>query len=352
MRARRPPFRVVVSPIFLACVVLLAGAGLMPQAALANPRAVAVYQFQSTVPSVPGDMARDMFIAGLMKSGKFTLATNNLSEAEFIFDGILIESKPGSAPLSGGWVEILKGILSSEPGAFNVVVRVFNPQTGRLVDFVSVSSRELQSGKMDLARITSIIASLRAAWDGNLTPSTAQARQELLEQKVVPCIVEAIYRIEKKYGPSEADSSPLTLNQAMTAPLTAPPAAADLPAASLARPVPPTPQAAEPPPPLTTLSLDSLRAKFDPAQHEVADVQPIASKPLFDGANLIHTAPSGHQLFAVVRGGQVAGWTATDGRGTEIPLTPMTSAPHCWQCAMTPGLCWRVMCPLEGVTTR
>jgi hypothetical protein len=76
------------------------------------------------------------------------------------------------------------------------------------------------------------------------------------------------------------------------------------------------------------------------------------SRPLFDGTNPIHTAPSGHQLFAVVRGGKLAGWTAVDGRGAEMPLTSMTSAPHCWQCAMTPGLCWRVLCPLEGATTR
>jgi hypothetical protein len=91
----------------------------------------------------------------------------------------------------------------------------------------------------------------------------------------------------------------------------------------------------------------NLLAKFDPAQHEVADTRANSEKQLREGSNLIHTDASGHRLFAIVEGGQIVEWAATDAQSNPVPLILMGNESSCWECAMSPGLCWKVSCALE-----
>jgi len=93
---------------------------------------------------------------------------------------------------------------------------------------------------------------------------------------------------------------------------------------------------------------EHLMLGFDPAQHEVADVRDKARSSLKEGAALVHTAPSGLKLYANVRSGQVQSWSAKDAKDREVPLYLLNSEPNCWECAMNPSLCWKVMCPLES----
>jgi hypothetical protein len=91
----------------------------------------------------------------------------------------------------------------------------------------------------------------------------------------------------------------------------------------------------------------NLLAKFDPAQHEVADARLNSGEQLRDGSHLVHTNASGHKLFAIVEGGHIVDWSATDAQGNPVPLILMGNESSCWECAMSPGLCWKVSCVLE-----
>ena len=93
---------------------------------------------------------------------------------------------------------------------------------------------------------------------------------------------------------------------------------------------------------------ERLLLGFDPTQHEVADVREKARAVPKDGDALIHTAPSGHKLYANVKKGEVQSWSAKDDKDKEIPLYLLNDEPNCWECAMNPSLCWKVMCPLES----
>lgn len=88
-------------------------------------------------------------------------------------------------------------------------------------------------------------------------------------------------------------------------------------------------------------------ASFDPAQHEVADVRARLLEPLADGKNLIHSAKGGQKLYATVRDGELADWSATDAEGHDLPLILMGTEAGCWNCAVKPGLCWKVYCRVE-----
>ncbi len=92
-----------------------------------------------------------------------------------------------------------------------------------------------------------------------------------------------------------------------------------------------------------------LLAKFDPAEHEVADARGKPGQQLRDGSNLIHTDASGHKLFAIVEGGNIVDWSAADALGNTVPLILMGNESSCWECAMSPGLCWKVSCALEDI---
>jgi hypothetical protein len=92
-----------------------------------------------------------------------------------------------------------------------------------------------------------------------------------------------------------------------------------------------------------------LLAKFDPAEHEVADARAKPGQQLRDGSNLIHTDASGHKLFAIVEGGNIVDWSAADAQGNTVPLILMGNESSCWECAMSPGLCWKVSCALEDI---
>jgi hypothetical protein len=92
-------------------------------------------------------------------------------------------------------------------------------------------------------------------------------------------------------------------------------------------------------------------ARFDPAEHEVADARAKSGEQLRDGSNLIHTDASGHKLFAIVEGGNIVDWSAADAQGITVPLILMGNESSCWECAMSPGLCWKVSCALEDSET-
>lgn len=92
---------------------------------------------------------------------------------------------------------------------------------------------------------------------------------------------------------------------------------------------------------------DGLLATFDPSQHEVGDARATGGNQLHEGSNLVHTEVTGHTLFAVVEAGKIVGWSATDGQGNPVPLILMGTESSCWECAMRPGLCWKVFCALE-----
>jgi hypothetical protein len=94
-----------------------------------------------------------------------------------------------------------------------------------------------------------------------------------------------------------------------------------------------------------------LLARFDPAEHEVADARAKPREPLHDGSNLIHTDASGHKLFAIVEGGNIVDWSALDAQGNTVPLILMGNESSCWECVMSPGLCWKVSCALDDSDT-
>jgi hypothetical protein len=83
----------------------------------------------------------------------------------------------------------------------------------------------------------------------------------------------------------------------------------------------------------------------------VADARSNSGEQLRDGSHLIHTDASGHKLFAIVEGGHIVEWSATDAQDNPVPLILMGNESSCWECAMSPGLCWKVSCVLEEEET-
>ena len=83
----------------------------------------------------------------------------------------------------------------------------------------------------------------------------------------------------------------------------------------------------------------------------MADARSTSGEPLREGNNLVHTDASGHKLFAIVEGGQIVDWAAVDAQSNPVPLILMGNESSCWECAMSPGLCWKVSCVLEEKET-
>ena len=47
----------------------------------------------------------------------------------------------------------------------------------------------------------------------------------------------------------------------------------------------------------------------------------------------------------------VVEWAATDAQSNPVPLVLMGNESSCWECAMSPGLCWKISCALEKEET-
>jgi hypothetical protein len=88
--------------IGLAGAVLVCGSVLAILASAFPARAdgpqhlVAVTQFNSNVPELPGQYVRDMLAGALMKAGVFAVSPQNGGGTEYIFDGVVTEVQPGA----------------------------------------------------------------------------------------------------------------------------------------------------------------------------------------------------------------------------------------------------------------
>jgi multidrug resistance efflux pump len=71
-------------PIKMVCLIVFVLFGTVPvfvAEAQTTRRVVAVYQFNSVIPEISGPVARELFIAALVRSGKFAIAPPNAAGA-------------------------------------------------------------------------------------------------------------------------------------------------------------------------------------------------------------------------------------------------------------------------------
>jgi hypothetical protein len=385
-------------PLKMVCLIILVLLGTVPvlvAEAQTPRRVVAVYQFNSVIPDISGLLARELFIGALVRSGKFAIAPPNAAGAEYIFDGAVSESTAAK----GSMKNVLKDLLAGEQAAISFDVRIVEARSGVLLDYVNVTTREMISKKL---RLTDVLDGMKS---GNQSAQN-RATVDLLN----PYITEAVNRIAAKYGPAQAlglnnfpqqggyvqPGYPSTqypgtdpygvqgYGQPGYPSTQYPPGTPGLPGASQPGypsmqypgsqyPQPnsnqsgypgvqpgypgtqfPYPQGQVQPrgiddPPSPPMA--ELLARFDPAEHEVAGARAKPGDQLRDGSNLIHTDASGHKLFAIVEGGNIVDWSAADAQGNTVPLILMGNESSCWECAMSPGLCWKVSCVLEEEET-
>jgi hypothetical protein len=309
-------------------------------------RSVAVYQFNSGLPDIPGPTVREMFVAALVRTGRFVVAPPNQPGTEFIIDGVINEANLANLKIRPEWNDILKGLLTSDVRPFSFDLRIVDARTGIILDYINVTSKDIVDTKLNLADVGSALGS-------------DKARRDAIPQRLLPYLNEAVKRVVARYAiaptsvPTEPSGFPLqqgypSANQPGTqgygqsgqpTGLTAPYYSQTQPAQVRARGG--IASAPDPTP-------ERLMAGFDPTQHEVADVRGTLRESPRDGSTVIHIAPSGHTLYATIRSGRIENLSATDGEGREAPLNLLNNKPDCWVCAMGAGICWKLPCPLEG----
>ena len=415
------------SAAVMALSVVMVVATAWPQQPIPQParRHVAVYQFNSGLPDVPGPVVREMFVAALVQTGRFTVMQPNQPGTELVMDAVINEANLAQVKVKPELNDLLKGLLTGDVRPLSFDVRVMDARNGAILDIVPVTGKDMKNTKVNLADFGSVLGS-------------DKAKRDALNQRLLPYLNEAIARIVARHASVPvaqmqpgAPMQPGGFAQPGFPPTTAPttdpyqqygqtygqtgtPAYGQTgyPQSSYPSTTSPygTPQSGYPStqqpygqtgtpaygqpatqpygqpgypagtqgttgyPPGTaapyygqaqpgqlqargiggesTMTIEvtpeRLLLGFDPTKHEVADVREKVRSSPSDGDALIHTAPSGHKLYANVKKGEVQSWSAKDDKDKEIPLYLLNDEPNCWECAMNPGLCWKVMCPLES----
>jgi hypothetical protein len=183
----------------LACgAVLTILASAYPARADGPQHLVAVTQFNSNVPELPGQYVRDMLAGALMKSGVFSVSPQNGGGTEYIFDGVVTEVQPGKN--KPGFVDILKEMGQGVQASINLDVRVTDARTGQWVESISINSRDLKAKKLSLGDIAGLLENKPP---GNQPPdmnTAVRARRDSMNQALGTCVTEAANRIASKYG--------------------------------------------------------------------------------------------------------------------------------------------------------
>src|SRR5574341_295758 len=182
----------------LSALLLLAGAstGMLaswPTATTAQipqpaRRHVAVYQFNSGLPDVPGPVVREMFVAALVQSGRFTVMQPNQPGTELIMDAVINEANLAQVKVKPELNDLLKGLLTGDVRPLSFDVRVMDARNGAILDIVQVSGKDMKNTKVNLADFGSVLGS-------------DKAKRDALNQRLLPYLNEAIARIVARHAP-------------------------------------------------------------------------------------------------------------------------------------------------------
>ena len=164
-------------------------------AAQGPARPVAVYQFNSDVAEIPPHVAWNAFSTALVKSGIFTVVTQNPAMAQYGFDGFVTEVKAGQG--KADFTGILKGLFvttGGEQSGVRVEIKVLDVKTGQILDTVSVASADLKS-KFGLADVAGIIQGFTSKGQSSSSSSSTRPRKDVIDEAFANCIVEAVNKI-------------------------------------------------------------------------------------------------------------------------------------------------------------
>jgi curli biogenesis system outer membrane secretion channel CsgG len=216
-------YRTIV-PGLLAGVLVSVLLSMSALAAQGPARPVAIYQFNSDVAEIPPHVAWNAFSTALVKTGIFTVVTQNPAMAQYAFEGFVTEVKAGQ-----GKVDVkglLKGFFvntSDEQSGVRVEIKVLDVKTGQILDTIGVASADLKS-KFGLADVGSILQGLTSKGQSSSSSST-RPRKDVMDEAFANCIVEAVNKISPQAAQYQnmASAIPPPNNQQAAPAFNAPP---------------------------------------------------------------------------------------------------------------------------------
>jgi curli biogenesis system outer membrane secretion channel CsgG len=193
--------------------------------------AVTIYEFRSSLPTVSGQSATDMFKTALVQSGQFRVversrlnegvvrekqlqqggfasgraAQTQLRGAQYVFEGTLSEANQSELQRSGG-----VGVAGMQVGggsnrdSIAVDVRIVDAGSGDIVDAVAVR-KSIKSDDVGVSGVGSLIGTAMAQ-RGKSTPYTPdlqaqQRRAEGVDSALRAAIDEAVLQIARRFEP-------------------------------------------------------------------------------------------------------------------------------------------------------
>jgi curli biogenesis system outer membrane secretion channel CsgG len=184
-------------------------------AAQGPARPVAVFQFNSDVAEIPPHVAWNAFSTALVKTGIFTVVTQNPAMAQYAFDGFVTEVKAGQGKIDVKGV--LKGFFvntGDEQSGVRVEIKVLDVKTGQILDTIGVSSADMKS-KFGLADVGAIIQGLTSKGQSSSGGTSTRARKDVMDEAFANCIVEAVNKISTQAAQYQnmASAIPPSTNQ-------------------------------------------------------------------------------------------------------------------------------------------
>ena len=140
------------------------------QAPQPTRRSVAVYQFNSGLPDVPGPTVREMFITALVQTGFFTVMQPNQPGTELIIDAVINESNLAQVKVKPELNDLLKGLLTGDVRPLSLDVRVIDARNGAILDIVQVTGKDMKNTKINLADFGAVLLADDELLDGRTLP--------------------------------------------------------------------------------------------------------------------------------------------------------------------------------------
>jgi curli biogenesis system outer membrane secretion channel CsgG len=191
---------------------------------------VTIYEFRSSLASIGGRSATDVFTTALVKSGQFrvversrlnegvvrekqlqqsgwaagTAGTTQLRGAQYIFEGTVTEANASEQRNSGGInVGGMQVGGGSNTDTIAIDVRVIDANTSDILDVVSVS-KPIKATTASVSGVGGLLNNVLAE-RGKSSPYTPDVqgqstKQEGLDKALRACIDEAVLQLAKRFG--------------------------------------------------------------------------------------------------------------------------------------------------------
>ncbi len=188
-------------PILLTVIGLLsiAAATLAQVPVPGARRVVAVGQFTSTLPDIPPNSVREMFITALVKSGRFGVVLQPVAGTELYFQGAVAQMSAVSEKQKGDLGGLLKQALIGKDALLRLSVRVTDA-SGAVVNELEVGSRDIKGERLNSADLAVMFERLTAKNQQGSPQAAGDMKRVATEERLGRFIVEMVNRIVIQHG--------------------------------------------------------------------------------------------------------------------------------------------------------